>query len=98
MSTAALFESSAAALARLLEQVREEQWTQPGLGEWDVRGLAGHASRAVLTVETALLAPEPPARTIDDALDYYGALAGNLGDPAAVARRGAESGRLLGDT
>ncbi|PPH46473.1 mycothiol maleylpyruvate isomerase [Rathayibacter sp. AY1C9] len=97
MSIAALFESAAAALIGLLAQVREDQWEQPGLGVWDVRGLAGHASRAVLTVEAYLLAPEPPEPTIEDALDYYAALAGNVADPAAVARRGVEAGLLLGD-
>ena len=31
------------------------RWTEPGLGEWDVRSLVGHTSRALLTVETYLV-------------------------------------------
>ena len=33
------------------------RWTEPGLGEWDVRSLVGHTSRALLTVETYLATP-----------------------------------------
>ena len=29
-----------------------DRWDRPGLGEWDVRALVGHTSRALLTVET----------------------------------------------
>ncbi|MWV48383.1 hypothetical protein GRS96_03710 [Rathayibacter sp. VKM Ac-2803] len=74
-----------------------DQWAQPGLGEWDVRGLAGHTARAILTVETYLLAEPPARRTIDDAPAYYRALAGTVADPTQVARRGVEAGVRLGD-
>jgi hypothetical protein len=30
----------------------DERWTSAGLGEWDVRSLVGHTSRALLTVES----------------------------------------------
>lgn len=30
-----------------------DRWGQPGLGEWDVRALVGHTSRAFLTVLVA---------------------------------------------
>ena len=97
MADSALFETSAAAFVRLLERIRDDQWALPALGEWDVRGLAGHTSRAILTVEAYLAAPEPAEATVADALAYYGALAGNIGDPVAVARRGVEAGAALGD-
>ena len=29
-----------------------DRWQQPGLGEWTVRDLVGHASRSFLTIET----------------------------------------------
>lgn len=97
MADSALFETSAAAFVRLLSRIGDDQWTLPGLGDWDVRGLAGHTSRAILTVETYLAAEEPAGATVPDALAYYAALAGNVGDPAAVARRGVEAGAALGD-
>lgn len=34
-----------------------DRWSEPGLGEWDVRALAGHTSRSLLTVETYLGQP-----------------------------------------
>lgn len=97
MDSTAMFASSAGALLRLVERIGDEQWALPGLGVWDVRGLTGHASRAITTVETYLLAEEPAAATVPDALGYYAALAGGRADPAAVARRGVETGALLGE-
>ncbi|MDQ0096006.1 hypothetical protein [Paeniglutamicibacter psychrophenolicus] len=43
---------------------------QPGLGEWDVRALVGHTSRALLTVETYLARP---AQAVDvaSAAEYF---------------------------
>ena len=32
-------------------QVPADSWSEPALGVWNVRDLAGHASRAMLTVE-----------------------------------------------
>jgi len=37
-----------------------DRWDRPGLGEWDVRSLVGHTSRALLTVETYLARPARP--------------------------------------
>jgi uncharacterized protein (TIGR03083 family) len=34
-----------------------DRWDAPGLGEWDVRALVGHTSRALLTVEAYLATP-----------------------------------------
>ncbi|WP_367882232.1 maleylpyruvate isomerase N-terminal domain-containing protein [Rathayibacter oskolensis] len=58
MDSAAMFETSATAFLRLLERIGDDQWTDPGLGDWDVRGLAGHTARAILTVETYLRADD----------------------------------------
>lgn len=93
----AVFEAAAIAFADLVGRIGDDQWTAPGLGVWDVRGLTGHAARAILTVETYLLAAEPGAVTVADAPAYYGALAGGRADPAEVARRGVEAGAALGD-
>ncbi|ASN39982.1 hypothetical protein CGQ24_13800 [Arthrobacter sp. 7749] len=70
-----------------------EQWEKPGLGEWDIRALVGHTSRALLTVETYL---EQPATTteVTSAAEYF--RAARTADSAAVAARGHEAGRALG--
>ena len=34
-----------------------DRWQQPGLGEWSVRDLVGHASRSFLTIETYAARP-----------------------------------------
>ncbi len=71
-----------------------ERWDEPGLGEWDVRALVGHTSRALLTVE-AYLATPAAAVDVESAVDYY--LATNvIGAGSGVAQRGRDAGRALG--
>ncbi|MGI8524055.1 MAG: maleylpyruvate isomerase N-terminal domain-containing protein [Nocardioides sp.] len=67
----------------------------PGLGEWDLRALVGHASRSLVTVESYL---EQPADVVEvpTAADYYVAVAGALLDQAAVTERGRVAGAALG--
>jgi uncharacterized protein (TIGR03083 family) len=71
-----------------------DRWSQPGLGEWDVRSLVGHTSRALLTVESYL---DRPAGHVDveSALEYFrrGRAAA---DDTAVAERGRAAGEALG--
>jgi hypothetical protein len=71
-----------------------DRWEQPGLGEWDVRALAGHTSRSLLTVETYLARP---AATVEvaSARDYFLAVAQAAAGPA-VAARGRDAGAALG--
>lgn len=71
-----------------------DRWDQPGLGEWDVRSLVGHTSRAFLTVESYL---DDPAASVDiaSAADYYLATREVAAGPG-VAARGREAGRALG--
>jgi hypothetical protein len=71
------------------------QWNPPGLGEWSVRDLVGHTSRALLTVETYL---ERPAgeEAAASALDYFITVLAAYGDPREVAQRGREAGVALG--
>ena len=71
-----------------------DQWTQPGLGEWDIRSLVGHTSRALLTVETYLAHPAT-AVEIESAADYFRATRAAARDPA-IAARGREAGEALG--
>lgn len=81
----------------VLQAVPPASWRQPALGEWTVRDVAGHASRALLTVESYLdteTTTHEPA--IADAAAYYRAAAAGLADPHAVAERGRQAGTALG--
>lgn len=71
-----------------------DRWDRPGLGEWDVRALVGHASRALLTVETYLAAPAE-AVEITSPVAYYRATKAASASPA-VAARGRDAGTALG--
>jgi uncharacterized protein (TIGR03083 family) len=71
-----------------------DRWDRPGLGEWDVRALAGHTSRSLLTVE-AYLARPAAAVEITSASDYFRATRAAAAD-AAVAARGRDAGAALG--
>jgi uncharacterized protein (TIGR03083 family) len=72
-----------------------DRWTEPGLGEWDVRALVGHTSRSLLTVEAYL---DRPAAAVEvaSATDYFRATREMAAGPA-VAERGREAGAALGD-
>ncbi len=72
------------------------RWDAPGLGEWTMRDLVGHTSRALVTVETYLDAPAR-ALEVSSPADYLRlVLASPAGDPAAVAQRGRKAGAALG--
>jgi uncharacterized protein (TIGR03083 family) len=96
VSSAALFSRSASSYLELLGQIRDDQWSLPGLGTWDVRGLAGHTARAILTVENYLAQEEPGEATIPSAAGYYTTIYSQVMDPASVAARGVEAGAWLG--
>jgi uncharacterized protein (TIGR03083 family) len=91
------YRQAAAGFVALLAALRDADWSAPALGQWTVRDLAGHTSRALLTVESYL----DPARTVDapsleDAVAYYRAASAALADPGAVAERGRQAGAALG--
>lgn len=96
MGEARQFSLCARAFIDVVGRIRPEQWAQQGLGVWDVRGLVGHASRAILTVENYLEADEPGTVSIADAVSYYTELAGQFTDDG-IAERGVEAGAWLGD-
>lgn len=92
------YAEAAEAVAGLTARIPAERWSGPGLGEWDLRALVGHTSRAIVTVLTYL---DRPARSedIESPEAYYALLSAETGegaDPAAVARRGREAGEALG--
>jgi hypothetical protein len=71
-----------------------DRWSQPGLGEWDIRALVGHTSRSLLTVE-AYLAQPAAAIEIPSAAGYFHATSAAAAGPA-VAARGRDAGAALG--
>jgi uncharacterized protein (TIGR03083 family) len=91
------FALAARAFAELVDRIPDGTWNGPGLGEWDLRSLVGHASRALVTVDTYLDRPAETVR-ITSTDDYYRATFTASGaDPAAVAERGRQAGLALGD-
>ncbi|MET0837600.1 MAG: maleylpyruvate isomerase N-terminal domain-containing protein [Marmoricola sp.] len=71
-----------------------DRWTDPGLGEWDVRALVGHTSRSFLTVEAYLGQPAATVE-IESTADYYRATREAAAGPG-VAQRGRDAGDALG--
>jgi uncharacterized protein (TIGR03083 family) len=71
------------------------RWDEPGLGEWDVRALVGHTSRSFVTVE-AYLAKPPESVEVATAALYYAATR-SLARGPAVAQRGRDAAKALGD-
>lgn len=85
---------AAGAFLELVEQVPEAAWSRPALGEWDVRGLTGHTSRALSTVEAYLSAPATGDR-VEGPVAYFLAVRGGVA-AEAIAARGRETGDALG--
>jgi len=92
------FASAARGFAALVHEIPGGRWDGPGLGEWDLRALVGHASRSVITVSTYL---QQPAETEDITTpqEYYARVNPEaLGmAPEGVVERGSQAGRDLGD-
>lgn len=90
------YKDAAATFADLIVRIAPvADWHAPGLGEWDLRALVGHTSRALITVLDYLDRPAP-AETISSAEQYYAHVARQATDPAAVAERGRRAGEDLG--
>src|SRR4051794_1692098 len=71
------------------------RWDEPGLGEWSVRDLVGHAGRALLTVE-AYLQTHPAQLEVASTTAYFERVLASPADDAAVAERGRQAGAALG--
>ena len=90
------FETAARWVASLVAALPAEAWKGPGLGDWDMRALVGHASRALLTVEQYLQTPAEHAE-LHDPVAYFEAVSRMPNaDPGAVLQRGVEAGVALG--
>jgi hypothetical protein len=97
-ATVTAFESAARSFAGLVHRIPADGWDGPGLGEWDMRSLVGHASRSLITVSTYL---ETSAEHEDVATpqDYYAGIADYMSstNAEAITERGRQAGRDLGD-
>ena len=71
-----------------------DRWDGPGLGEWSIRGLVGHTSRALLTVETYLARPAASPE-VGSAAEYLRATRAVAAGPE-VTTRGRDAGEALG--
>lgn len=76
--------------------VPADRWDAPGLGDWTVRDLVGHAGRSFVTVSEYLASGEGRAIELGHAFDYERALALVATHAEAITARGREAGRALG--
>ncbi|MGE2714100.1 maleylpyruvate isomerase family mycothiol-dependent enzyme [Mycolicibacterium litorale] len=92
------FAAAARSFADLVSRMPAGAWDGPGLGEWDLRALVGHTSRSLITVST-YLQTTAVREDVTSAAEYYVKVTpAALGiDPGAVAERGRQAGRDLGD-
>lgn len=91
------FESAARSFAGLAHRIQGDCWDGPGLGEWDLRSLVGHASRSLVTVST-YLQTSAEREDVKAPQGYYTQIrdyAANAGADAIV-ERGRQAGRDLG--
>ncbi|QIM18560.1 maleylpyruvate isomerase family protein [Leucobacter coleopterorum] len=91
------FSQTAEWCADTVSQVPSSAWSAHGLGEWDLRALVGHTSRALSTVTRAITTP---AATIElESAEAYFQTASLISgtDPNAVRDRGIAAGDELGD-
>ena len=92
----ATFNGAADCFADLVGRIPATAWDSPGLGDWDLRSLVGHTSRALGTVITYLQRP-PAGDQVPSAAAYYDLAVRQSGsDPAAVTERGRQAGVALG--
>ena len=92
------FRSAATAFADLVHAIPESAWDGPGLGDWDLRALVGHASRSLITVSTYLRTPAD-REDVTSPADYYAWVREYLttADAGAIVERGRQAGRDLGE-
>jgi uncharacterized protein (TIGR03083 family) len=91
------FKLAALELCTLVDRVPADRLDGPGLGEWSLRELIGHASRAISTVTDYLALPEPAAATVQSASEYLEVVLRRQGDDEAIALRGKAAAQQLGD-
>lgn len=91
------FKMAALEFSTLVDRVPPDRLDGPGLGEWSLRELIGHTSRAISTVTEYLAVPEPAASTLHSASEYLELVLRRQGDDEAIALRGKAAAQQLGD-
>jgi len=97
-SPVATYVSAVRSFSELVRTVPENRWSGPGLGEWDLRSLIGHASRSLTTVMT-YIDNSADAEDIASPEQYYERvkeLSSVLGADE-ILERGRQAGADLGD-
>ena len=97
METAETMLQAAEAFVALVSDIPQDSWDLPALGVWNVRALVGHTARAVTTV-LDYLGDVRDVVDLESAAHYLAA--GYRTDRSiheAVAQRGVEAGKELGD-
>ena len=91
------FESAARSFAGLVRRIPDDAWDGPGLGDWDLRALVGHASRSLITVST-YLQTSADREDVATPQDYYAWVADYTSNAGAeaIVERGRQAGRDLG--
>lgn len=91
------FETACAGVLGVVDDIGPEQLDLPGLGEWDVRSLLGHTSRALVTLVDYTGREPAPGTGRTSTAGYYAAARALPSGDAAVAERGRAAGRALGE-
>ncbi len=89
------FTEAAQWFVRTVAQCDGTRWDAPGLGQWSVRDLVGHTSRALITVENYVDRPQPVVE-VGSPRRYFEMIFAAGGDDDAVAQRGRDAGQALG--
>jgi uncharacterized protein (TIGR03083 family) len=92
------FASAARAFTELARAVPDDAWDGPGLGDWDLRALVGHASRSLITVST-YLKTTADREDVTGPADYYAKIRdyASAAGTEAILERGRQAGRDLGE-
>ena len=96
LTVRASFPDAAEVFLATVAAVRDDQWEQPGLGEWTVRELTGHALRAFVTLQQ-LCDTRADRASIESAPAYYRTVGAIPDLHAGVAQRGRDAGAQLID-
>lgn len=93
------YSDAARIVADLVDRIDDDRWDEHALGEWDLRSLVGHTSRAMVTVLTYVDRPASH-EDVSSPEGYYALLPSMTGEStsaASVAERGRQAGVALGD-
>jgi uncharacterized protein (TIGR03083 family) len=90
------FKSAAKFFVDTVAQVPAGKWNAAGLGEWTVRELVAHTSRAFTTLEDGIAKPGSEVSLLSTAAYFRASLSGE-GVNAEIAERGRQASAGLGD-